>query len=202
MITDKELTEYHSLCSRFARRKEELFKLLEETFARKQDALLILAKANRPIRHLTGRQRQVCGLNYYLSDITARKNQIKPIFAVKKIEEESFPELKAEISVFKPKKPVVLALIDRVKKKLLQLDLLEMRCREIIAAIDKAMQAFFHEWKNIKRKIYPLGIFSHAGRSLRKLTGNTYFSFGEMKEVAALGSITALVLTIIDSPLV
>jgi hypothetical protein len=219
MITDKELFEYTSLCGilkvlcdKFEERKHEVKELLNETAVLKRDAFIALAKANRFTRHLTGGQRQMAGLQYRSEDI---KNKIKKLILL------SFPEMQkthpAEDSgIIHPELKqkgrsrgelkrmgmVLLEKIDQVKKTLLQLDLLEKRCRELIAAIKKAMEAFRHELKVIRRKIYPFGIFSFFYRFLRTLFGRTYFTNRDIGDVSALGNITGLVLKIADSPLI
>ncbi|MCL2472899.1 MAG: hypothetical protein FWF26_04405, partial [Treponema sp.] len=97
---------------------------------------------------------------------------------------------------------LILTMIDRAKRNLLQFDLLELRCRELILSINKALMAFHHEYRTIRRKIYPLGIFSLLLRSVRFLWGRTYFSLKDLGEVGALGTITGLVLKIADSQLI
>ena len=79
MIAEKELNEYRALCAalqglrrKFLDRKQELKKFLEETAARRKEALELLAKANGITRHLTGRQRQMTGLLYYPGELKAR----------------------------------------------------------------------------------------------------------------------------------
>ena len=218
MITEKELAEYRSLRStldsldaEFSKRKQELRRLLEQTAARRREALLTLARANRLTMHLTGHQRYTIGLSYQLSEIKARISQTSPALFKNSIEDAGVNEIIQVRTLLEDKssrrelKQIVLAiinLIDRIKKQLLQLDLLEMRCRELILSINKALEAFRHEAGIIRAKIYPFGVFSLLHRSLRTLLGSSYFSHRDMKDVAALGNITGLVLKIADSPLV
>ena len=223
MIAEKELTEYRTLCAtlislheRFIKKKDEFRLLLEETVARRREALLVLAKANRLTRHLTGRQRQIAGLSYHLGEIKIRINQAGPVLfsGVSSLdadigEGEAMPEIRPEIQEnflnrreLRQRGFLVIGLIDRVKKKLFQLEILELRCRELILSITKALEAFRHEWRQIRRKIYPFGIFSLVCRSLQSLSGGTYFSTRDMDDVAALGNITGLILKIADSSLV
>ena len=218
MISDKELSEYCSLCStldslykKFIKRKQEIRKLLEETAARRRETLLFLARANRLTRHLTGSQRYTTGLNYRLSEINSRINQLSPAPFGNKIEDTELAEgYKTRILPGDFKSPLelrqtalaVIALIDRIKKQLLQLDLLELRCRELISSINKALEAFRHEARIIHRRIYPFGVFSFLHRSLRSLAGSSYFSYRDMNDVSALGNFTGLMLKIADSPLI
>ena len=219
MIAEKELTEYKALCAvlrelrgRFLEKKQELKKLLLETAMHRKDALKLLAKANGLTRYLTGRQRQVAGLSYHLGELKAKLNlaisfqnsQSDTVFATEEKNEiqlsipedcRSFPELKRNGLA-------VISMIDRVKKSLLQLDVLEMRCRELMASLDKALAAFRQESRRIRRNIYPLGFISFLCRFLRRAAGNTYFTFKDLGGIADLGSITGLVLKIADSPLI
>ena len=225
---DKELTEYISLCSalrelhtKFLARKQELRLLLGETAALKKKAFLALAKANRIIRHTTGNQRQAAGLTYQLGELKRRVHTINSELAspvlLKDTSEEG--EILSKISQSanwqlddwqsdsnqldqKRAKLTILSLIDGIRKKLLQLDILEQRCKELISSIKKALEAFYHESRIIRRKLYPFGIFSHFHRFFRGLLGNTHFTFKDMEDIAALGNITGLVLKIADSPLV
>jgi len=232
MIPEEEAADYRTLCAtvnalreKFFKRREELRLLLEETVALRRDTLLVLAKANRVTRHLTGGQRQISGLTYHLSEINARIDRINRSIPVlvqgpgaldgeKPHKEGKFlPEIgDLRLDDFKTlencrsrrelrqKELALLAMIDSVKAKLLQLDLLEYRCRELMVSINKALQAFRHESGIIRRNIYPFGIFSFLHRSFRKIRGASYFSFRDMGDIGALAAITAAVLRIADSP--
>ena len=93
-------------------------------------------------------------------------------------------------------------MIDSVRGKILQLEVLELRCRELILSINKALQAFRHEYRVIYRKIYPFGIFSLFHRNVRTLWGRAYFTLHDMENIAAIGNITGHVLKIADSPII
>ena len=212
MIADKEMTEYHSLCAllgilheKFLLRKQELRLLLEEAAALKRDALIVLAKANDFTRYLTGYQRQVTGLTYHPGEIKARITQFSPVvFGGDTEETEPLPEIRADFRNrrdLRQKGLIIIGMIDNIRKKLLQLDLLEQRCRELLLSVRKALEAFRHEWKIIRRKIYPLGVLSLCHRSLRRLWGRSYFFPGDLDDISALGRITGHVLKIADSPL-
>ena len=213
MISDKDLSEYREYCaalrelqSKYSKRKHEIRLLLEETSSLRKETYGILLKANRFTRHLTGRQRQITGLSYRLVEIEARIKQIGPVL---RGADETLP---AELPDFPPensrnrlelkKKGIeILVMIDDIRMKLLQLDLLELRCRELILSINKALEAFRYEARIIRRRIYPFGIFSLIGRAFRGLFGNPYFSFRDMEDVAALGTITCHILSILDPKL-
>ena len=205
------------LHEKFLKRKQELRRLLEETAVQKRDAFRVLEKANRLTRHLTGGQRQITGISYHLGEIKARirqVNQSSPVFFKGAILEGGVPsEIRHEFQPefqedhrsrveLKQKGLAILGLIDRIKKQLLQLDLLELRCRELIASIKKALLAFQYEFNKIRRKIYPFGIFSFFRRTLGCLFGYSYFAPRDLKEVSALGQITGFILKIADSPLI
>jgi len=218
MITEKELTEYKALCAvlcelrgRFLERKQELKKLLEETAVRRKEALELLAKANVLTRHLTGRQRQITGLSYHLGDLKAKLNfagsfkygQDDNIFVIEGKNEIqlSIPDCRSSLEL-RRNGLAVISMIDQIKKSLLQLDVLEMRCRELLASLNKALAAFRHESRIIHRSVYPLGFISFLYRFLRRVAGKTYFTFRDLDSIADLGSITGLVLKIADSPLI
>jgi hypothetical protein len=210
---EKEIMEYLSLCAvlrdlhkKILIRKQQLRLLLEETAARKKEALLILVKENRITRYLTGRQRQTSGLSYHLCEIKIRINRMKVIFPEGCVDQkETLPVIREDCrnrKELRKEELLILGLIDDVKKKLLQLDLLELRCHELIISIKKALEAFQHESKIIKRRIYPFGVFSFFRRFLRSLFGKTFFTYGELDDIAVLGNITCSVLKIADSSVI
>jgi len=212
MFAYNELAEYgklsdtlNSLHEKFQTRRLELRRLIEQTAERRMEALQVLAKANRITRHLTGRQRHICGITYYLGDIKARivQSSGETLPLIQEDNTNHFPQAKELIQNSQGQNiMVIIRMIENVKKNLLHLDLLELRCREILVSIKKALEAFQHEWNNIRRKFFPFGIFSSIVRFLRRLWGNSYFSFRDMDDVAALGNITTMVLKIADTPLV
>ena len=221
MIPDRELEEYRTLLAaagalreRFQKRKEELSLLLDETAALRKETLLVLAKANRLTRHLTGGQRYTIGLSYHLGEINARIDRINQsslllsqssglvdngkVFA----EGKPLPEIRENYGSrgeLRQKEVTVLGMIDELKSRLLKLDLLELRCRELLESVRKALETFRCEFRNIRRNIYPFGILSSLYRTLRVIRGSTYFSFRDLKDITYLGSITAAVLRIADT---
>ena len=218
MIAEKELTEYMALCAalqelrgRFLERKQELKKLLLDTAVRRKDALKLLAKANGLTRYLTGRQRQITGLSYHLGELKAKLNMAKSfensqsdtafILEGKNEIQLSIPGGCRTVPELKRNWLTVISMIDQVKKSLLQLDILEMRCRELMVSLNKALAAFRHESRRIQKNIYPLGFISFLYRFLRRVAGKTYFTFRDLEGIADLGNITGLVLKIADSPL-
>ena len=219
MIAEKELNEYKALCAvllelrrRFLEKKQELKKLLGEAAGRRKEALELLEKANGFTMYLTGRQRQITGLLYYPGEIRNKLNLAKSfqngqsgtVFDMEDKNEiqRSIPEDCRSSLELKRNGLAVISMIDQVKKSLLQLDVLEMRCRELLASLNKALAAFRHESRRIHRSIYPLGIISIFYRFLRRAVGKTYFTLRDLNGIADLGNITGLVLKIADSPLI
>jgi hypothetical protein len=95
----------------------------------------------------------------------------------------------------------LLSVIGQLKKTLLQLELLELRCRELLVSIAKALEAFSYEFKTVKRKIYPFSIFSRLRRILRSFRGGAYYTPGDIRELAVLGALTVNVAEIAETPL-
>jgi len=213
MITERESNEYKALCAalpelrkKLLDRRQVLKNLLEETAARRKNALELLAKANGITRHLTGRQRQMTGLLYYPGEIKAKINLANSLLNINSREDKNeiqrpIPESCRNSLELKRNGLALILMIDQIKKSLLELDVLEMRCRELIASLNKAMAAFRHESRRIHRCIYPLGFISFLYRFLRCLAGKTYFTFRDLNGIADLGNITVLVLKIADSPI-
>jgi hypothetical protein len=205
MINNTELAEYKSLYTtlvdlhkKFIRKRKDIFYLLEETAAQRRNAFVVLGKANRLIRHLTSRQREITGISYCF------KNKLL-IAELETLPETRLPEFNTDcqnIKEVKQQEILILAFIDDIKQKLLQLDLLEKRCRELILSINKSLAVFRHETSIIRKKIYPYGVFSLFNRYLRSVFGKAYFTFRDMEDITALGRITSLVLKIADSPLI
>jgi len=219
MLAEKELTEYKAHCAvlrdlrgRFLERKQNLKKLLMETAVRRKDALKLLAKANGLTRHLTRHQRQITGLSYHLGELKAKLNTAKSFqnsqsnaaFVVDSKNEIqlSIPEDCRSSPELRRNGLAVISMIDQVKKSLLQLDVLEMRCRELMASLNKAQVAFRHESRRIHKRIYPLGFISFLYRFIRCAAGRSYFTLRDLEGITDLGNITSLVLRIADSPLI
>jgi cell division protein FtsB len=196
------LASFRELREKYEKRKEAIRVLLAETEALKKKAAAFLKKANRMTGHLTGSQRQAAGILYhpaffdsYLSiPVSELENETPP----------ALPELSGEIKSLKELKQgeiQIIRLIDDLKKKFLALDLLELRCRELLLSINKALEAFKHEYGVIRRRIYPLKLLSVLYKSLRRLGGFSYFSPQDLRELTVLGELTGHVLKIADLPI-
>ena len=220
-LTDKEIQEYAALCAvlkglmeKYAERKQELIKLVMITESLRGRALKDLVKANNLTRHLTSYQRHAAGLTYNFSQLKAIKTSDNLPPALQKEDDEGAFAL--DFSLMEKKAPkhgsgrlelrqkelAVIKLIDNAKKKLLFLDVLELRSRELICSIEKVMKAFHYSARITHRFIYPFGVFSMFKRRMRQFFGSTYFTLRDMDSIAALGIITGSVLKVAGSPLV
>jgi len=213
----KDPAEYGKLCAvlkslhgKYFSRRNEICRILAETAVLKKRAYTVLARANRVTGRLTVTQRQTAGISYSLEELKTRIKDIEIdrnalVLNNSNLQNSGniipFPPKQEDLSPKELKKNelAVLSMIDEIKKKILQLDLLEMRCRELILAINKSLEAFRHEFVLIRRKIYPYGVFSMCSRSAKGLLGTGYFSHRDMKELNALGGLTSSVLKIIDA---
>jgi hypothetical protein len=95
-----------------------------------------------------------------------------------------------------------LSKINELKKTLLQLDLLELRCRELLVSIAKALEAFSHEFKTAKREIYPFSIFSRILKNFRSLWGGPYYTPGDLRVLATLGVLAVHIIDMAETPVI
>jgi hypothetical protein len=202
---DMLLASFRALREKYERRKEAIRTLLAETEALKKKAAAFLKKANRMTAHLTGRQRQTTGILYHPSffDSHLREKSLLPLIPVSELEKEAPLELTGKSPVDLRREEIkIICLIEDLKKKLLALELLEMRCRELLLSVNKAMEAFRHEYGLIRRRVYPLWVLSALHKSLRRVRGLSYFLPRDLKELTVLGELTGHVLRIAGSPIV
>jgi hypothetical protein len=200
----KELGEYRLLCAglkelhlKYEERKTRLRLLLEELEGLRRRALRELGKASRFARHLAPFQRNELGLPPF--NMLAEKKQKE----FPSLDPASLPVLAEQYSNPRELKAGTLGLlsqIDGIKKSLLQLDLLELRVRELLLSINKALKAYAHEYRVIRRRIYPLYILSALGKSWRRFRGMTYFSPRDIIELTALGDLTVNIARMAESP--
>jgi hypothetical protein len=196
----RELYEKHES------RKKEIRGLLEETGALMTRAAAFLKKANRLTRYLTARQRQETGIFYHpvFFDSRLKRRDLMPLIPDKILDHGEIPPELSESGGFRELKLGelrTLRLMDALKKNQLALDLLEMRCRELLLSVDKALEAFKHEYAFVRRRVYPYGFFSALCKHFRRIRGFSYFSPRDLKEVRVLGKLTGDVLKIADSPI-
>jgi hypothetical protein len=195
---------FRKLHEKYEGRKKEILGLLEETGALVKKAVAFLKKANRLTRRLTVKQRQETGVFYHPSFFDSRlKGRDLLLLIPNRILNLEVPDLTGLGSFRRPEQEELrmLRLMDVLKKNLLALDLLEMRCRELLLSIDKAMDAFKHEYAFVRRRVYPYGFVSVLSKYLKRLRGFPYFSPRDLKELAVLGELTGDILKIADSPI-
>jgi hypothetical protein len=204
-VTHSFYDSLRELHQKYESRKEEIRSLLEETGALMHEAVLFLKKANRLTRYVTARQRQETGMRYHPSffDSRLKGRDLLPLMPNKILDHGEFPPELADPGgrELKLGELRMLRLMDILKKNLLALDLLEMRCRELLLSINKAQEAFRHEYALIRRRVYPYSFFSVLYKHFRRLRGFSYFSHRDLKELAVLGELTGHILKIADSPI-
>lgn len=91
-------------------------------------------------------------------------------------------------------------MIDQIKKNLLAFDAIELRCKELIESITKALEAFEVIYQTSYKEIYPLGFISKVFKSIKKIFTKKYFSQKNIKQIQILGETTSHILKIVDSP--
>jgi hypothetical protein len=216
----KELGEYRLLCAslkdlhaKYEERKTRLRLLVEELEGLRRSTLRELGKAARLTRRLTPFQRNELGLlpgsgNGWV----VPRAQLTSSHKLSEKKQKELPSLDP-VSLSVPSDAYsnrrelkagtlgLLSQFDELKKGLLQLDLLELRVRELILSINKAMKAYSHEYRVIRRRIYPVSILSRVGKSWRRLRGMTYFSSHDMKELTVLGDLTVNIVRMAESPI-
>jgi hypothetical protein len=203
----EELSQKHE------RRKEDVLLLLEELMKTKGEALRVLGQTRVFIRHLTMGQRRNLGgpflalpsggpgigredgafLRSGLGGPGLCRSSRGGLLRDDRGEKKNLRELRQS-------QLVLLAMIDGVKKNLLRLDLLELRIGELILALQKASGAFSREYRSVRFRLFPLGLFSKLLRSLRRLFGAYYFSVRDCGELGTLGALGLSILEIAGSP--
>jgi hypothetical protein len=188
---------------KYESRKAQIRLLLDELADLRQKAVRELGKANRLTRRLSALQRKEMGFlispkapSYEPSRKAGNMPDISP--KPRPCAPEEFRNLRE----LKAGELAVLSMVEGLKKNLLQLDLLEMRCRELLLSIAKAMKVYNHEYLCAKRRIYPLSLASMFFKSLKTLLGRAYYSKGDLKELTVLGNLAVNIVRIAESPLV
>ena len=200
-----------ALAETYERRKDSLLPLLREAARLKQKTLAELGKARRLTRHLTARQNREIGLL-----LNPGGHLLRPGPPPRNAAPDRAGALAKEAPLLKETPPaesfknrrdlkageaLALSLIDALKRGLLELDILEMRCRELLASIAGALAAYRKEYRRIVRGIYPFGVVSRLFKFLNKLAGNAYYSGRDVKELTALGNLTVNIVKMAEAPL-
>jgi len=208
-----DLADYRLLCSTLAElrqkitvQKNRVAMLLDETICQRRRLLSALGKSKTLTRRLTILQRKQLGLLLDpgkhvpgMAEIPALdKNHINSEPDPAKLPE--FSENHKNLREIKAAEIRVLSMIDETKGRLLRLELLEMRLRELLVSINRALEVYDEQWQRIRRIIYPLGIFSVFFKNIRQFFGSSHFSPRDLKEIKFLGDLAGNIMKMADSP--
>jgi hypothetical protein len=199
------------LSQKYDRRKEELLLLLEELMKTRGEALDALGQTRVFVRHLTmGQRRNLGGLFLALprekpgegmGDEALLRFGLQGPGLFRPPREGPLLARKKNLRELRQSQLVLLGMIDGVKKNLLRLDLLDLRIGELILALQKSAGAFRREYRSVRLRLFPLGLFSKLLRGLRRLFGGYYFSGRDCGELGTLGALGLSILEIAGSPL-
>lgn len=90
--------------------------------------------------------------------------------------------------------------LDKLKKNILRLDLIEERSTELINSLEKSRKVFKIEFEKVYNKIYPIPILSKLIKNFRKkVFGVKYFSEKDVKHIAYIGGIASDFAKLIDT---
>ena len=215
---DNALSEYRSLCLAYCKlhqsheeQKVRVRLLLEELTILRQRVSRELGKTDRLTRRLTAPQRGQLGLLHEPGTFGPMVRGLNPAAAkaeapqqfhtgVREVTLPEFPEIFKTLKELKVQQIKILSMMDTLKKNLLSLGLLELRCRELLNSINKAMDAYAYEWRQIHRAIYPLGIISVCFKCLRQFWGRPHFSAQDIKGLALIGNLAGSITNMANSP--
>jgi len=93
---------------------------------------------------------------------------------------------------------MIISMIDKIKKKLLRLELIELRLRELLVSLNMVLQAYDKQWYIVRRSIYPLGIISVCFKYIRQILGGSHFSVKDLKGIAFLGDLAGNIIKMAD----
>ena len=208
----EELAQYRILCCvlselhlKHENQKITVIQLLEEMAELHRRIVKEFGRTFRLSRRLTGLQRKELGL-LYISGENFIWNKYELFFhsgpSLKPASEPvpEYPETCKNLRQLRAAEINTLYMVDAVKKELLRLELMEMRLRELIYSIIKALEAYDHELRKILRYIYPLGIVSICFKSLRVLWGAPHFSRRDLDQLSFLGNLTRNIISMADCP--
>jgi hypothetical protein len=201
-LTPKDEKDYRLLYAAMAdlyeeceKRKADVKKLILELEGLRKKAAGGLQKTKSLTRRLSA---------YQLKEMGFFRNPgapVVPALAVPAPPVPALPDTPLSRSGLKAQEVKIVSIISQLKKTLLQLELMELRCRELLAAITKALPAYSHELRNSRRKIYPFMVFSRIYKNLRSFFGGPYYSPGDLRELASLGALAVHIVNIAESPL-
>ena len=209
----EDLTEYNRLYSilrelyqKYEEQKNRISMLLEQAAYTRRRLEMELGKAKSLTRRLSELQRKQLGLLYdpgkypqngsmqtgFFPNDPSQSGFSRNGLLVPGLEPPPLPVFFQDYSNRKELKTAeikIISMIDAIKKKLLGLELLELRLGELLVSIGKAMQAYNQQWRRIRRCIYPLGIISVLFKWIRQILGGSHFSAKDIKEIAFLGNL-------------
>jgi hypothetical protein len=195
------------LSQKYERRKEDILLLLEELIKTKGEALRALGQTRVFIRHLTMGQRRNLGGPFLAlpsgegigrGEEAFLRSGLQGPGLFRPLREDR--GVKKNLRELRQSQIVLLSMIGELKKNLLRLDFLELRTGELILSLRKATEAFRREYRMVRLRLFPLGLFSKFLRGLRRLFGGYYFSRRDCGELGTLGVLGRSMLEIAGSP--
>ncbi|MCL2478123.1 MAG: hypothetical protein FWF22_01375 [Treponema sp.] len=210
----EELADYNRLCFAFRElhqkheeQKIRIITLLAQGAELKRRLADGLEKTERLCRRLSQLQRRQLGLLldplYYslpgsaktrLSQMAVLKPELEPVPI------REFPQEYKNKRELREAEIRIITMIDGVKKKLLRLELLEMRLRELLVSVTGAMEVYELQWRKVRRGIYPLGIISVCWKCIKQILGGSYFSAKDLGGIAFLWDLSGNIAGMADSP--
>ena len=96
----------------------------------------------------------------------------------------------------------ILEYIDSIKKNLVQFDAIELRSKEVIGSLEKSLEAYRYEYKNVYQKLFPFRLFSKLLKGIKcKIFRRPYYSDKDLAYIQDLGNTTGFILKMVDSPI-
>jgi len=107
-----------------------------------------------------------------------------------------------KIKQLKEEEIKILGYINDIKKNLVQFNAIESRSKEVIESINKSLQAYRYEYKNVKKKLFPMGFISKIFKGIKhKIFRKPYYSDKDLVYIQNLGNTTGFILKMVDSPI-
>ena len=211
----KELTNYFdlrlalgNLYMNHEKQKARVCLLLDELYKIRARLKKELGKTSRLSRHMTIMQKKQSGFlpesaeeyRFWERNEILLKPLLKPELSL--IQIYGFQDDIKNTREIKAAEIKVITMIDEVKKKQLRLELLGMRIGELLVSINKAIEAYRHQWKQIYWTIYPLGIISILYKGIRKLLGAHYFTVRDLNGISVIGNLAGSIMKMANAPLI
>ena len=209
----KELNDYNTLCNTLEKlylihenQKSEISGLLNRLIILRTRLIKELGKTSRALKHMTLFQKNQIGLSWQSEKLKLWDKD--EFFLIPLLKPETvplhtrYPKELAKTKEVKSQELRLISLIDGMKKKQLRLELIGMRLSELLYAINKAIQAYNYQWKQIYWTIFPLGIFSTLYRSLKKMLGRHYFTPKDINEIAVIANLGLNIIKMANVPLI